>query len=62
MRDQIKNPAINKPKVKKNPANPASESMSHPRRSPTTFAKFWRIFIGAADAFASICLRFFLSA
>jgi len=60
--DQIKNHPIKSPKTKKKPENHAKESIIPPRKSPTTFARFWRIFIGAAEALASICERFFLSA
>lgn len=52
--DQTKNHPINSPNTKKNQANHASDNMSQPKNNHTTFAKFWRIFIGAAEAFASI--------
>jgi hypothetical protein len=44
-------------KRRKNPVYPKTPRIIHPRTSPTTFARFWRIFIGQAAALASISER-----
>ena len=53
--DHPKNTSIMSPKRMKNPPYPANETSIPQRKSPTTFARFCSIFIGAAEALASIC-------
>ena len=45
------------PKRMKNPPYQSTSNMSHPNTSPMTFAAFWSIFMGHADALESISLR-----
>lgn len=60
--DHPKNNKMKRPNTKKKPANPANHSMSPHRNNPMTFARFWSIFIGAAEALASIWVSHFLPA